>query len=161
MTYIPNPEMRRKFNAAVREGLVATQISLSTTIVRNLSKPGTGRLYRVNKGRGKRARNLRESGFHRASAPGFPPAVNTNRLRGSWTIAIKQGKELLPGYNLRVIRGKGMLGFELGSNVPYAPMLEFGTRRMKARPYIKPSILSVQKRIPRFFAEAMRRNLGG
>ena len=57
MTYIPNPEMRRRFNAAVREGLVATQISLSTTIVRNLSKPGTGRLYRVNKGRGKRARN--------------------------------------------------------------------------------------------------------
>jgi hypothetical protein len=54
-----------------------------------------------------------------------------------------------------------MLGFELGSNVPYARILEFDSRRIKARPYIKPSILSVQKRIPRFFAEAMRRNLGG
>lgn len=161
MTYIPNPEMRRRFNAGVREGLVASQILLSGTIVKMLSKPGTGRIYRVNKGRGKRARNLRQSGFHRASAPGFPPAVNTNRLRGSWSIAIKSGRDLLPGYNTRIIRGKGVLGYELGSSVVYAPMLEYGTRRMKARPYLKPSIAIVQKRLPAIFSTAMRRNLGG
>ena len=161
MTYIPNPDMRRRFNAAVREGLVVSQILLSNTIVKMLSKPGTGRLYRVNKGRGKRARNLRESGFHRASAPGFPPAVNTNRLRGSWTVAIKSGRDLVPGYNTRIIRGKGILGYELGSNVPYARILEFDSRRIKARPYIKPSIGIVLKRLPAIFSAAMRRNLGG
>lgn len=159
MTYIPNPEMRRRFNTAVREGLVASQILLSGTIVKLLSKPGTGRIYQVNKGKGKRARNLREIGFHRASAPGFPPAVNTNRLRGSWTIAIKSGRELLPGYNLRVIRKPGMLGYELGSNVVYAPFLEFGTRRMRPRPYLKPAMEIVSKRLPSIFQAAFKRNL--
>ncbi len=160
MTYIPNPEWRRRFNTGVREGLVASQIELSKQIVKLLSKPGTGRLYRANKGRGKRARNLREMGFHRASAPGFPPAVNTNRLRGSWTIAIKSGKDLLPGYNLRVIRKPGMLGYELGSSVLYAPFLEYGTRRMKPRPYLKPAMQFVSKRLPNIFQAAFRRNLG-
>lgn len=159
MTYIPNPEMRRRFNTAVREGLVASQILLSGTIVKLLSKPGTGRIYQVNKGKGKRARNLREIGFHRASAPGFPPAVNTNRLRGSWTIAIKSGKELLPGYNLRVIRKPGMLGYELGSSVLYAPFLEYGTRRMRPRPYLKPAMGIVSKRLPSIFQAAFKRNL--
>jgi hypothetical protein len=161
MTYIPNPEMRKRFNQAIREGLAGSQVILSSSIQKMLSKPGTGRLYRVNKGRGKRARNLRESGFHRASAPGQPPAVNTNRLRGSWSIAIKSGKDLLPGYNTRIIRGKGMLGYEMGSSVVYAPMLEYGTRRMKARPYIKPTLPLVAKKLPNIFATAMRRNLGG
>lgn len=159
MTYIPNHQWRRRFDAGIREGLVASQILLSGTIVRLLSKPGTGRLYRVNKGRGKRARNLREIGFHRASAPGFPPAVNTNRLRGSWSIAIKSGKQLLPGYNMRIIRRPGVLGYELGSSVLYAPFLEYGTRRMKARPYLKPAIKIVEKSLPQIFAAAMRRNL--
>lgn len=159
MTYIPNPEWRRRFNAAVREGLVASQVRLSNQIQQVLSKPGTGRLYRVNKGRGKRARNLREMGFHRASAPGFPPAVNTNRLRGSWSVAIKSGKDLLPGYNMRVIRKPGMLGYELGSSVVYAPFLEFGTRRMKKRPYLKPSMDIVAKALPSIFRAAFKRNL--
>jgi hypothetical protein len=160
MTFVPNPECRRRFNAGVREGLVASQVLLSTTIVKMLSKPGTGRLYRANKGRGKRARNLREMGFHRASAPGFPPAVNTNRLRGSWSIAIKSGRDLLPGYNMRIVKRPGMLGYELGSNVVYAPMLEYGTRRMKPRPYLKPSMAIVAKRLSSIFQTAFKRNLG-
>lgn len=160
MTYIPNPEWRRAFNRSVREGLAASQVLLSGTIVKILSKPGTGKLYRVNKGRGKRARNLRESGFHRASAPGQPPAVNTNRLRGSWSVAIKSGKDLLLGYNTKLIKRPGVLGYELGSNVPYAPFLEFGTRRMKKRPYLKPAIEIVGKRLPAIFAAAFKRNLG-
>ena len=159
MTYIPNPAWPKKFTAGIREGLAASQVSLATVIQRTLSRPGTGKLYRVNKGRGKRARNLRQSGFHRASSPGNPPAVNTNRLRGSWSIAIKSGKDLLPGMNIRIIKKPNSLGYELGSSVPYAPMLEFGTRRMKKRPYLKPSMAIVEKKLEKIFAEAMRRNL--
>lgn len=30
------------------------------------------------------------------------------------------------------------VGWKIGVNVKYAPYLEFGTRRMKARPFVKP-----------------------
>ena len=52
------------------------------------------------------------------------------------------------------------MGFTYGSNVKYAPMLEFGTRRMRKRPYLAPSMRLVAKQAPKIFrlalAETMR-----
>ena len=46
--------------------------------------------------------------------------VDTGRLRSSITHKVE-----------------GLLG-EVGTNVHYAPYVEFGTRKMKAQPYLKP-----------------------
>lgn len=60
-----------------------------------------------------------------ASAPGEPPAQATGRLRQS-------------------VKGvvKGMAGTvtgQVGSVMEYAPCLEYGTKKMAARPWLRPS----------------------
>lgn len=80
-----------------------------------LSGSRTGRTYRV-------------PGTNRtytASAPGEPPAVMTGQLRSSIKYRIVG--------ELRVLRG------EVGSKLKKAPMLEFGTRKMAARPFLRPT----------------------
>ncbi len=85
--------------------------NLRTRIIENLSTPGSGRTY----SRGGRS--------HQASAPGDGPAVDTGRLRQS--IAV-----------VRVADGH----YKVGTNVQYAPFLEFGTRRMAPRPFMRPAL---------------------
>ncbi len=61
---------------------------------------------------------------HQASAPGQYPASDTGRLAGSVRFELPQ-----PG---------NMTG-RVGTSVAYGPMLEFGTSRMAARPWLMPS----------------------
>lgn len=63
-------------------------------------------------------------GRHQASAPGQYPASDTGRLAGSVRMELPQ-----PGR----IEGR------VGTAVAYGPMLEFGTSRMAARPWLLPS----------------------
>lgn len=58
---------------------------------------------------------------HTASAPGQYPASDTGRLVAS--------VRAVPVAN----------GYEVGTDVAYGPMLEFGTTRMAARPWLLPS----------------------
>ena len=71
----------------------------------------SGRIYRI---RGKE---------HQASAPGEAPAVDTGNLKGS----IKVG-EVTEDHAV------------LETNADYAAYLEFGTRYMAARPFMRPSV---------------------
>ena len=80
-----------------------------------LSGKRTGRVYRVP---GTKKTYV-------ASAPGEPPAVATGQLRSSIKYRIVG--------ELQVLRG------EVGSELKKAPMLEFGTRKMAARPFLKPT----------------------
>lgn len=149
----------------IRDGLVETQIVLARIVRGMLSKPGTGRIYRIAKGK-PNGRNLRAKGLHRASAPGQPPAVNTNRLRASWSVnsAGKLGLTRISalaseeGFILTRVRSNS-LGFEFGSNVPYAKHLEFGTSRVRRRPYLKPSMRAVEPRVLPIVTNALNRKL--
>lgn len=87
-------------------------------VVRSLSQPGTGRRY------GRRG--------HRASAPGEPPAVDTGRLKQS--------------IQSEVTRDATRVTARVGTNVTYAPFLEFGTRLMRARPFLGPALARARKR---------------
>lgn len=58
---------------------------------------------------------------HTASAPGQYPASDTGRLVSS------------------IVAQPIASGYEVGTNVDYGPMLEFGTSRMAARPWLLPS----------------------
>jgi HK97 gp10 family phage protein len=119
------------------KGLASTQIGASRLVRATLSRPGMGTLYRVGQG-AKGGRNLRARGFHRASLPGSPPAVNTNRLRASWSVERVWGGG---GDTISAVYRQGSTAIlRYGSNVPYARFLEFGTRRMKKRPYLRPTM---------------------
>lgn len=60
------------------------------------------------------------------SAPGEAPAVDTGRLRASITHRIEHDGDESAAY--------------VGTNVEYAPYLEFGTIRMAPRPFMVPAI---------------------
>lgn len=80
-----------------------------------LSGKRTGRVYRV-------------PGTNRtytASAPGEPPAVMTGQLRSSIKYRIVG--------ELQVLRG------EVGSELKKAVELEFGTKKIKPRPFLRPT----------------------
>jgi phage gpG-like protein len=59
---------------------------------------------------------------HTASAPGQYPASDTGRLASSVRTDVV-----------------GPTAYVVGTNVEYGPMLEFGTSRMAARPWLLPS----------------------
>lgn len=86
--------------------------------------PKSGRVYR------------RGNITHQASAPGQYPATDTGRLASSVMIDLP-----VPG---------GLTG-RVGTNVQYGPMLEFGTSRMAARPWLLPSFtqakINVEKKL--------------
>jgi phage gpG-like protein len=147
-----------KIQAMMQEAaLSAMSVSLivsSALLKKQLSKPGTGRIYRIGKGK-KGGRNLR------ASAAGQSPAVNTNRLRGSWSVE-RVGVSQDSFASIKQDTKKTIL--RLGSSVPYARILEYGgntgrRRRTKiaARPYIRPNLPRIAKAIPKIFSEAIAR----
>jgi len=81
-----------------------------------LSQTGSGKTYKI------------EGRHHVASAPGEPPTVLTGDLRASldhWVA--KLGREIV-----------GIISV----NTEYAPKLEFGTRKMAPRPFMRNTIYS-------------------
>lgn len=90
-------------------------------------------------------RNLGDMGIHRASAPGDPPTVRTGRLRRGIQMA-------RPNRN----RAAPRVGWRIGINVKYAPFLEFGTRRMRARPFVKPVLKKMQTLGPRMVTNRLK-----
>jgi hypothetical protein len=147
------------FKAAHRALLMAG-LELQGEIQATLSHPGTGRVYlrgvktRVVMGKNGKLnafgrqveaagelRNVKNRsvptayGYHRASAPGEPPAVDTGRLRRSIkTVDDTKGKNVL---------------IRVGSDVEYAPDLEYGSkaRNLLPRPYMRPSLTRAKSKM--------------
>lgn len=82
---------------------------------------------------------------HQRSAPGEPPKTDTGRLVASIFAEID---------------GDG-LGAEVGSGIRYASMLEFGTQKMAARPWLFPTFErlkpKIKERIEKAFRQATRK----
>lgn len=108
-------------------------------------------ILRARRDRGVRNRSLRSLGFHKASAPGDPPAVDTGNLRRSWQVGFGGARPTTVGTK-RVIRA--------GSSVKYARRLEYGGGAIAARPYIAPALArvgpTVRPAIAAAVAEALR-----
>lgn len=107
-----------------KDGLADVGVEAVNAIRVLLSTPGKGRTYRRPGVRGPRAV------IHRASAPGQPPAVDTGQLRASYTWRL--GRDSLGDF------------VEIGTNVKTAPWLEYGTRRMAARPHLRPTMVALR-----------------
>jgi hypothetical protein len=112
----------RRLDESEKRAVTQGSILLQSEIVRGISdaRP-TGRFYR----RGKR--------FHRASAPGQFPAVDTGVYRASITYLVQRG-------------ATGWEGI-VGTPMKVGRWLEFGTSRMAPRPHFRPSLLRALPRL--------------
>lgn len=107
--------------------------------------PKTGRLYgaasdvaKVERelAGGKKASKAARRRVHRASAPGEYPAGDTGRLGKSVQIVLSR-----PGPVLESV---------IWTGVSYAKALEYGTRQIAARPFLRPSLYKARAAIHRF-----------
>jgi phage gpG-like protein len=107
----------------------------------------SGRIYRVGKTpsakQKARGAKFRE---HQASAPGEAPAIDTGALRRSVTHKIV--KDSWAHYRATI-----------GSKLPYAAYLEFGTRHIEPRPAWIPALLTLRAHLPEIFAKSDRHTL--
>jgi len=103
--------------------------------------PKTGRLYRI-KGRSRR---------HRASAPGEAPANLTGALQKSLDFKIKGADSLEFGSN------PNKFGGLTEATANYAKVLEEGNRRIKKRPFIRPTVKKNNRRAQKHFEAELRK----
>ncbi len=129
-----------------QQRLVKIGFQLEADIKRSMVA-GTGQTYMKGKNK-----NI----VHVASAPGEPPAVDTGRLRASistnWSDSfLSRGKtdsKALPEDGIgKPARRENLFTVVVGTNVVYAPWLEMGTRRMAARPFVRPAFDRMRSRI--------------
>lgn len=112
-----------------KDGLADVGVEFRNAVVALLSTPGSGRTYR------------RGRVFHRASAPGAPPAVDTGKYRASWTYQV--GEDAQGPY------------VDIGTNDKRGPWLEHGTRRMKARPHARVAANALRSQITRLVRDGI------
>lgn len=79
---------------------------------------------------------------HHPSVEGNPPAVDTGTLRRSITYSVDEKEKV------------GRVGSVL-QNPPYGVYLEFGTSRMKPRPWLKPALEKSVEKIKKIFKETL------
>jgi len=110
-------ELRRLSDDLRKEAgnvVLATAVEMRADIVKSIqSGPASGRTYRKSN----------PTRTHTASAPGQPPMTDTGRLANSITFD-------------RI----GDLTATVGSELIYAPWLEYGTSRMASRPFFRPAV---------------------
>lgn len=123
-------EASQEVRASVAAEMASIGIGLRNDIVKRVQRgPATGR--------------VRRNGT-RASAPGEAPMSDTGRLAGSIYFTEGYGK------------AKGV-SVQVGSNLAYAAMLEYGTRKMQERPYFTPAAKKVRKTFTRRIEAAIKR----
>lgn len=113
----------------VGEEVMSVALDMQADVKRSIARGSkTGRVYR----RGNRT--------HQASAPGQAPASDTGRLVNS----IEFDK-------------LGMLSAAVGSHLVYALHLEYGTRKMAARPFFRPAVEKMRKQFQKRLEIAVQR----
>jgi len=101
-----------------------------------LSRPGKGRIYEnyiYEDASGNMVFGRTRNVPHRASAPGDPPAVDTGRLRQSIRREVS-----------------GNVGL-VGTDLDYGKKLQFGTRKVAARPWLDVAFREAADRVIEIF----------
>lgn len=123
-----------KVRAGVRSGLDAIGLLLLNSSKRKIQRGSkTGRIYR----------KYNPKRTHQASAPGESPATDTGGLVSSGFHEIETGGLIV----------------NIGFAKLYAAMLEFGTRRMRPRPFMKPALDENRSRLSKILGKFIREEL--
>ena len=129
----------RKVDAAGLAGCYAAAVLLVQDVQqRMINSPRGGRVYPSRRGPGQ---------FHKASAPGEPPAVDVGELVGSITQA-------------RTRTGPVTSSVQAGSTLERGLYLEYGTSRILPRPAFRPALARVENMLPGLVMQAYARQGG-
>jgi HK97 gp10 family phage protein len=130
----------------IERGLKIAMVQLQTELRVTLSKKGSGAGYfGGSKGKGS---------FRTRSAPGEPPAVDTGTLRNS----VQSKPRYVAGTGITSIVLTGLVaGVNKDARIPR--WLEYGTSRMKARPFIAPSLKVVRPSVAGTIGNQMQRSI--
>lgn len=82
--------------------------------------------------------------------------VDTGRLKGSITYATKGGRSDAQHIGDEVSRPMREWTLHVGSNVEYAQHVEYGTKFMKKKPYLRPALDQNRSRSPRILQTEIR-----
>jgi HK97 gp10 family phage protein len=115
-------ELKKKLLEGGKEGIARATITLHTACQKAVSKPNTGVSKRRTRDTKRGKKGSQYTVYPHPSAPGEPP-----RLRKGFGRANIQAKFVNDGLTGRV----GIFG-----NAAYMVYLEFGTRRVAARPWL-------------------------
>ena len=125
-------EMTEKINRQVLSRGTKAVNALRSAELRVLKGQRSGRKYRKPYTGSKTSEERKKSGYkppmYVASAPGEAPARRTGNLRMHWNGQVKTG---------RAAKGRIQVTAELESQEKYAEMLENGTSKMAARPFVE------------------------
>lgn len=133
------PELQGAFKKApieARDGAIdaleaSTRLILSRSQAKILKGPKTGRIYK------------RGATRHQASAPGEAPAFDTGKLAGSGEREITAVSET---------KAWGIVAF----NAKYARWLEIGTRFIRPRPFLLPTLDELRDKIRLIFIKSIK-----
>lgn len=105
-------EVKQMIKSKKRERTLEAAIHVRNKVVEKINQPGTGKTYKVPG---------TENTFYTASSPGKPPAVLFGDLKKSIKFE-QQGDTAL-----------------VGSELKKAAKLEYGDKKIAARPFLKPT----------------------
>ena len=130
----------------IERGLKIAMIQLQTELRITLSKKGSGAGYfGGSKGKGS---------YRTRSAPGQPPAVDTGTLRNS----VQSKPQYIAGTGMTSIVLTGLVaGVNKDARIPR--WLEYGTSRMKPRPFIAPSLDVIRPSVAGTISDQMQRSI--
>jgi len=130
----------------IEHGLKIAMIELQTELRERLSQVGTGAGY---------FGGAKKLGFFRTrSAPGEPPAVDTGTLRNS----VQSKPQYIAGTGMTSIVLAGLVaGVNKDARIPR--WLEYGTSRMKPRPFIAPSLEVIRPSVAGTISDQMQRSI--
>jgi HK97 gp10 family phage protein len=130
----------------IERGLKIVMIELQTELRVRLSQIGTGEEYfGGEKGKGT---------YRRRSAPSEPPAVDTGTLRNS----VQSKPQYITGTGMTSIVLAGLVaGVDKDARIPR--WLEYGTKYMKARPFIAPSLEVIRPSVAGTISDQMKRSI--
>ena len=130
----------------IERGLKIVMIELQMELREKLSQMGTGAGY---------FGGAKKLGFYRTrSAPGEPPAVDTGTLRNS----VQSKPQYVAGTGMTSIVLAGLVaGVNKDARIPR--WLEYGTSRMKARPFIAPSLEAIRPSVAGTISDQMQRSI--
>lgn len=133
MIFRANPRFLIQVNAAAKKRVGLLGALVSGEAKKNVSKQAE--VIETSGGRDSKGRSTKRGRRFKGAPPGEFPRLRTGTLRSSISV-----ERLSDGFSVAV-----------GPSVFYGKYLEFGTRRMAARPFMRPTLAKVRKQFPTFF----------
>jgi len=127
-------KLEREYVKSVNNVLAEGALRIEGEMVESIQKgPKTGRRYK------------RGQVFHQASSPGQAPASDTGTLanRSISTRKTRKGRSYFIGVNK-------------GGGLKYAKSLEFGTRKMAPRPFVRPAFKKWEPKIKKVLRQKLK-----